>query len=259
IAQQEIAAGQARLATVQASLDQTRSERDTLRADLDRAQRTIRGLEPETRGTPPASTSAPASPGSWSLDADPAPSARRSRPNPASASPQSDPVDAPDPSHSLARSPTPSITLPRPPKRTRSPFDALFGPLGGVPLTTSARSIPWELTVRLRDVDDSPARLSDIQVTLRFDLEDEGLAINGRRRGPLTLSQGASLTAGRPLHIQVSLSTGVHSDTPEADRPPAVPGKHRVIIAIQYRFDRSPDPPSTVRFSAHIPVISADG
>ena len=255
-AQFEVAAGRSHLASIQASLDQARSDRDSLRSELELAERAMRALRAsaeEAAATAAAEAEARAQAARAPTSA-PAPAPEPSPPAP-------DPTDLPTPGDAMVLGSTASIQLPRPPppsKRARSPIDVLFGPLGGVPLTTSARSIPWELTLRLRETDGTPSRLTDLQVTLRFDLEDEGLSINGRRRGPLTVNSGASLVPGRPLHIQVSLSTGVHSDTVEADRPPALPGEHRVIIAVQYRVERSTAPPSTVRFSAHIPVIPAE-
>ena len=170
--------------------------------------------------------------------------------------PQQAPSSPPAPAASPAAAPR--IVAPPPPRRKlKGPIDVLFGPLSDVPLTPNARSIPWELTLRMRDLDPCPELVSDIEVTLRFDLEDEGIAINGRRRGPITLHKGGALTQTRPLLLSVSLSTGFHSDTAEANRPPAVPGDHRLVIVVHYRTDLAPETRDRSRFAARVPVLPA--
>jgi|GEM_PF-6661749 len=245
-AEREVAASKQRLVALQANLDRARESRDTLRDEVSRARRTIQQLERAADEDRPTASLA-------FTDSVPPPPDSPSTDGPSNDAPSADgPEDVPRPPLSLA--PTAKIEAPPPPRPKRGPIDVLFGPLGGVPLTTSARSIPWELTIRLNEVPDGPSRISDVQVTLRYDLEDEGVAINGRRRGPITLSRGGSVTPSRPLHVQVSLSTGYHSDTPEADRPPAVPGDHSVVIVVQYHTDRNRGTPAVSRFSARIPV-----
>lgn len=156
-----------------------------------------------------------------------------------------------------------SRPTPPPPKQApnalkapqKGPLEVMFGPVGGVPLTTDARSIPWELTVRLRDDAPPGTVITDVRVTLRFDLDDEGIAINGKRRGPLTLSRDGTLSRSSPISMQVSVSTGFHSDVAENKRPSAVPGAHQIIIAVQHIADFSNPQPATSRFSARIPVV----
>jgi hypothetical protein len=254
-AEREVEAGRVRMATLQANLDRTRESRDTLRDEFDRARRTILQMEEaaDTQRPNEALAFPPSRPSTKVPRAEPPPDELTEVDD---GKPPMPPPPSEEPSLStISLVPPPRIEPPPPPAvRPRGPVEVLFGPLAGVPLTTSARSIPWELTVRLNEAPDGPSRISDVQVRLRYDLEDEGVAVNGRRRGPLTLSRGASITPARPLHIQVSLSTGYHSDTPDADRPPAVPGEHRVVIIVQYQTDRSRTDPTTVRFSARIPV-----
>lgn len=144
---------------------------------------------------------------------------------------------------------------PRPSPLSSAHPIVLFGALTPVPLTPTARSIPWEVTVR--PPPDAPP-LHHIEVVLRYDLEDEGISINGRRRGPVHVARDASATHARPLQVPVSVSTGLHSDRPEAARPPAVPGQHQVVVEVRYRPGSPTADEQAARFRALVTVAPND-
>ncbi len=233
-------------------LHETRHAHDTLKGEVVQAQETIAALSPASAPDQSAAQTENLSAPGAATDSFQLQTFLPSSEN----APQEAPAPSPAPAATTAASPR--IVAPPPPRRKlKGPIDVLFGPLSGVPLTPNARSIPWELTLRMRDLENCPGLVTDIEVTLRFDLEDEGIAVNGRRRGPLTLHKGGTVTQTRPLLLPVSLSTGFHSDTAEANRPPAVPGDHRLVIVVHYRTDLAPETRDRSRFAARIPVLPA--
>jgi len=247
--------------TLAARLEQARGDRDHLRAEVEAARRTINRLEDASIELPSAQLEPEAAP-------DPPMNLQGPR---VQASP---PVPAPSAS-SLQHSPSvPKRTVTgssegldqvsvqpaaakkkRSTPKSRGPVEVLFGPLSGVPVTPNTRSIPFELTARIKLNSPREAAVEDLHIYLRYDLEDEGVAINGRRRGPLTLYKGSAISRTRPVIVQLGVSTGFHSDTPDANRPAAVTGDHRIVIMVEYQVVGAAES-TTARFAAAIPVTA---
>jgi len=243
--------------TLAARLEKARGDRDHLRAEVEAARRTIHRMEedasvelptahfePEAAPDPPRGLRSSSPP-----DTDHETDLARTPPIPERTAPRTEGASV------RVGARPPATRKKRPAPKSKGPVEVLFGPLSSVPVTPNTRSIPFELTARVKPDAPRETQIEGLHVYLRFDLEDEGVAINGRRRGPLTLYKGSALSRSRPIIVQLGVSTGFHSDTPEADRPPAVPGSHRIIIMVEYRVAGEAQQTSA-RFAAAIPVTA---